>query len=126
MVRRLSVWVLAFVIVGAPVATAVCQVMCETHQNHDMEAMSGHHAHHSRAVESTIVGAVIRLPHACEHPFDEIVAVQQALQVLSAPVLVAVPPSFVSLVDVAILATQSSTIEHSPPGTVALIAQLRV
>ena len=124
MVRRLSAWVLASVLVGTPVATAVCGVVCQTHQTHEMGAMA-EHAHHSHGGVQTTVATVMSGPHGCEHPFTGLVAVQQVLQALTAPALAAVQP-FVPSPDAAVLVAQSSDIEHSPPGSLALIAQLRV
>jgi hypothetical protein len=86
--------------------------------------MAGH-AHHSHGGAHTTVATVMSGPQACEHPSTGLVAVQQALQGLAAPALVAVQ-TFVPPADVAVLTAQSSDIEHSPPGSFALIAQLRV
>ena len=124
MIRRLSAWVLASVIVGAPVATAVCGVVCQTHQTHETGAMSGH-AHHSHGGVDTTVATVMSGSHGCEHPSTVLVAVQQVLPGLSAPTLVAVE-SFVPSPDVAVIVARSSDIEHSPPDSFALTAQLRV
>jgi len=124
MVRSLFAWVLAFVIAGAPVATAVCGVVCQTHQTHEMGAMAGH-AHHTHGGVETTAATVASGPHGCDHPSTGLVAVQQVLQGLTAPALVAVQ-TFVPPPDVAVLAARSSDIEHSPPGSFALIAQLRV
>ena len=125
MFRLLSACVLAVVIVGAPVATAVCQVVCETHQTHEMAAMA-EHAHHSHVMADMTVLTAMSVPNACAHPPSDSLAVEQAVRALTAPVLVAVQLSFVPPTDVAALATQSSDIEPSPPGALALIAQLRV
>jgi hypothetical protein len=124
MVRPLSAWVLAFVILGAPVATAVCGVVCQTHQTHEMGAMAGH-AHHSHGGVHTTVATMMSGPHACEHPSQGLVAIQQALQGLAAPALAA-PQPFIPSPDNSVLVARSSDIEHSPPGSLALIAQLRV
>jgi hypothetical protein len=124
MVRRLSAWVVAFVIVGAPLATAVCGVVCQTHKTHEMGAMSGH-AHHSHGSVEATAATVMSGPHGCDHPSTGLVAVQQVLQGLAAPALIAVQ-TFVPPPDVAVLTARSSDIEHSPPGSFALIAQLRV
>jgi|RhiMethySRZTD1v2_1073278.scaffolds.fasta_scaffold34667_5 hypothetical protein len=125
MVRRLSAWVLAFVIVGAPATTAVCGVVCQTHQTHAMSAMAGH-AHHSHGGVHTTLATLMSGPHGCEHASTVLVAaIQQILQGLAAPALAAVQPSVPPL-DAAVLVARSSDIEHSPPGSLALIAQLRV
>ena len=124
MVRRLSAWVLASVLLGAPVTNAVCGVACETHQTHEMGAMAGH-AHHSHSGVHTTVATLMSGPRACEHASTDVVAVQQVLQGLAAPALAAVQP-FVLPADLCVLVARSSGIEHSPPGSFALIAQLRV
>jgi hypothetical protein len=89
-----------------------------------MGAMSGH-AHHSHGGVEATAATVTRGPHGCDHPSTGLVAVQQVLQGLAAPALVTVH-SFVPPPDVAVLTAWSSDIEHSPPGVLALIAQLRV
>lgn len=125
MVRRVSAFVLACVIVGAPVGTAICQVVCQTHQTHEMGAMAGHLGHQSHGVGDGTAPVVNNDPNTCEHPSDTLVAVQQVLEVFSAPALVTVQ-SFALPGDMAVRAARASRIEHSPPGAVALVAQLRV
>jgi hypothetical protein len=124
MVRRLSAWVLTSVIAGAPVATAGCGVVCQTHQTHEMGAMAGH-AHHSHGGVDTTVATGRSGSHVCEHPSLGLVAVHRLLQGLAAPAIAAVQP-FVPLPDASVLVARSSDIEHSPPGSFALTAQLRV
>jgi hypothetical protein len=124
MVRPLSAWVLASVLVGTPVATALCGVVCQTHQTHEMRAMAGH-AHHSHGGVHTSGATLMSGPYGCEHPSAGLVAVQQVLQGFAAPAIAAVQP-FVPLPDASVLVARSSDIEHSPPGSFALIAQLRV
>ena len=125
MVRRLSAWVLAAVLVGAPVANDVCGLVCQTHQTHEMGAMAGH-AHHSHGGVHTTLATLMSGPHGCEHLSTVLVAaIQQILQGLAAPALAAVQP-FVPPLDAGVLVARSSDIEHSPPGSFALIAQLRV
>ena len=124
MVRRLSALVLALVIVGAPAATAVCGVVCQNHQTHEMGAMAGHE-HHSHGGDQASGATLLSGPHGCEHPSTSLVAVQQVLQALASPALAPVQP-FVPHQDASVLAARSSDVEHSPPGSFALIAQLRV
>jgi len=127
MVRRLSAFVLAFVITGSPVAAIVCQVTCEASEaHHDMAGMT-EHAHHSCALSAPTTGAVVTsVPHVCGHPSDDTVGVQQALQFLDAPALVAIQSFLFLPPDTVAVAARSAHIEQSPPGTAALIAQLRV
>jgi hypothetical protein len=89
-----------------------------------MGAMAGH-AHHSHGGVHTTVATMMSGPHACEHPSQGLVAIQQALQGLAAPALAA-PQPFIPSPDNSVLVARSSDIEHSPPGSLALIAQLRV
>ena len=86
--------------------------------------MAGH-AHHSHGDVHTTGATLKSGPHECDHTSTGAVAVQQVLQGLAAPALAAVQP-FVPPPDVAVLMARPSDIEHSPPGSFALLAQLRV
>ena len=125
MARRLWAFALAFVIIGAPVAATVCQVRCEAHQVHDMAAMVGH-AHHSCAMPVKTDGPTIAgIPHRCGHLSDDPVGVRQALQTVDVPAVVA-QLFFILPPDVGANTSRSPQVDPSPPGTLALIAQLRV
>ena len=124
MVRRLSALVLALVIVGAPLATVVCGVVCQNRQTHEMGAMAGHE-HHSHGGVQTSGATLLSGSHGCAQPSTSLVAVQQVLQELASPAVAAVQP-FVPPADASVLVARSSDIEHSPPGSLAHIAQLRV
>ena len=128
MVRRLSALVLALVLVGSPVAATMCRATCATHQTHDTRAMAGHvHAGHSHAASIlarsgvTFVGA-----QACGHQADGSVAVQRILRGLDVPAIVAVQAAVLPPMPPAGLARQGACVEHSPSGSLALVAQLRV
>jgi hypothetical protein len=125
--RRLWAFVVAFVMIGAPVTTTVCQVMCETAQTHDMAAM-GRHAHHSCAMvtPSPSTVAVNEVPHLCGHSSNDAVGVQQASQSLVAPAVILVQVFSLPRLDGRALGSWSSRIEHSPPGPLFLSTQLRV
>jgi len=88
-----------------------------------MVAMAGHE-HHSHGVPQTSGATLLSGPHGCEHPSTSLVA-EQVLQELISPALAPVQP-FVPHQDASVLAARSSDVEHSPPGSFALIAQLRV
>lgn len=127
MVRRLSAFALALVVFGSPVAATVCQAMCAEHETHDRGVMVGHahHHFHTSSVPSSGGAAAGAATQVCGPQFNDTVAVQRALEGLDAPVLVAVqasfaPPALSSLV------RRSAYIEHSPPGSLALITSLRV
>ena len=128
MVRRLSAFALALVILGAPVAAAVCQAMCAEQETHDMRAMAGHvHHHHSQtssvpSPEGATAGASAQV---CGPQFNATLAVQRALEGLDAPALVAVQASFVPPA-LPSLVRRSAYVEHSPAGSLALITPLRV
>jgi hypothetical protein len=128
MVRRLSALALALVMVSAPVAAAVCQATCATHQAHDMSAMAGHvHAHHSQAASAPArPGLPVVAPEVCGHQSDATVAVQRIVRALDAPAVLAVQASWLPPLAAAGVSTRGTGVEHSPPGSFALITQLRV
>ena len=124
MARRLWAFVLALVVVGAPVAATVCQATCESH---DTDAMAGHGHHHSCPPSTPGAGiAMSTVPHTCGHQSDDTVAVQQILQLLTAPALVAGPAFSFPPADTVAVAARTIDIEQSPPGLLALITPLRV
>jgi hypothetical protein len=124
--RRLWSPIVAFLVIGAPVATTLCQLTCAAYQMHDTATMPGH-AHHSCGSPIPSSGAAMTdVPHVCGHPSDDTVGVQRALQTVDASAVIAVQPSFVFPADIVAVVTGAAHVEHSPPGTFALIVQLRV
>ena len=125
MVRRLSAFVLALLIGVGPVASALCQAACQPSLGGDAPgAMAGHAGHHAHAPADTTVPAFTGVPRPCDHPSGNLIAIRQIFPNLIAPVLVA-HLSFVPPRD-SVFAARVYPFEHSPPGSVALIAQLRV
>jgi hypothetical protein len=123
MARRFPALALAVVIVGAPIAATVCQMMCASSE---MEAMAGHGHQHSCSSSAPTVGTVVNVaPRACGHRPDDTFGVQQALQLLTAPAIVVVHGSLLQPVESATVA-RAVDIEHSPPGISALRTPLRV
>lgn len=126
MARFLWAFALTFVIVGAPVATVVCHVTCETHRAHDIDNAGGH-AHHSCVSPPTTAAATVNaVPHDCGHPPGDSIGVRQSVHVLDAPSAVAVQVSLRLPVRLIALAVPPRYVEHSPPGTFDLITPLRV
>lgn len=128
MVRRLSAFALALVILGAPVAATVCQARCAEPKTPDMSGTVGHvHHHHSftSSVPSPRGAAAGAAAPLCGPRFGDTTAVPRSLEGLDAPALVAVPPSLAPPV-LSSLVLRSACVEHSPPGSLALVTQLRV
>jgi hypothetical protein len=132
MLRRLCALALATAIVGAPVAAAVCQVMCTARDSESVATamampMAGHVHHHASPSPPPTDGLRITPgPQICGHPFEYAVGLEQALQTLTAPALLSADVFFLAgPIDTAFF-TQTHTIQHSPPGALALATQLRV
>ena len=135
MFRRLWAFTVALVIAGAPVAAVLCQVTCESHDAEAMAPavtmtmpMAGHAHHHSSVPPAPISGVTMTaVPRACDYPADAAIGVlQQTLQMLTAPALVSADVfSLAGLLDRP-LPVHAHTAHHSPPGALALPAQLRV
>jgi hypothetical protein len=125
MLQRLTAFVLASVLIGAPAATVVCQIACQAHPRHETGAMASHAGHHSHHVPDSAGAAVTTGQHLCDHASATLVAVQQAEQLLDAPALVPVQ-SFPVPRDPGVVAQREFADEHSPPGSHALIGQLRI
>jgi hypothetical protein len=125
MARSLWAFALTLVIVGAPVATVVCHVTCETHRAHDIDNAGGH-AHHSCVSRPTTAAVTVTaVPHDCGHPPANNIGVRQSVHVLDAPTTV-VQVSLRLPERLIVLAMPSRYVEHSPPGTFDLITPLRV
>lgn len=135
MVRRLCALALAAVIVGAPVAAALCQLTCAAHDGEATTASTiappvAGHAHHQHpepaALAATNGSRMTPGPQICGHPFEDAVGLQQTLQVLTAPALVSADVFSLAGPIARALFTHAHTVQHSPPGALALITQLRV
>ena len=122
MARRVAALALALAILGIPVVAIVCQVRCGS-QN-AMPA-AGHAHQHSCPMPAPDSGAVLKAgAHACGHQPGE--ALDQALQLLTIPVLVEPQGGLLPRVDVRDVTPRTSDIEHSPPRLPALTTPLRV
>src|SRR4249919_3120666 len=113
--RGLLTFLLALVIAGAPVATAVCQARCAAHDMDSSMAMSGVE-HHSCHGESSPAGLVVNgLPHGCGHSDEFPASIEQALHVVGAPAIAVDVISFIPPTgDVARVG--SAPIEQGQPG----------
>ena len=122
MSRRVAALAVALAILGVPVAAIVCQVTCGS-QN--AMAAEGHAHQHSCPMPAPDSGAVLKaVAHACGHQPG--VALDQALQLLTIPVLVESQGGLLPRVDVRDVTPRRSDIEHSPPRLPALTTPLRV
>jgi hypothetical protein len=126
MARFLWAFALTFVIVGAPVATVVCHVTCETHRAHDIDNAGGHAHHSCVSTPATAAANVNAAPLDCGHSPGDSIGVRQSVHVLDAPTAVAVQVSLRLPVRLIVLATPTRHVEHSPPGTFDLVTPLRV
>jgi hypothetical protein len=124
MVRRLWAFALVTVVISGPIAAGVCGATCASASE---SALPGQTHHHSCATSGTNLGAAVdAVPHRCGHSPDDPVSVQQALQLLTAPALVILARSLFTPVESAVFATHRHDIDHRPPGTLTLPAQIRV
>lgn len=125
--RCVWAFALALTIAGAPLAATVCVFVCESH---GAGVIGPHSQHHSCAgpADPTMGPAIEAVAHSCDHPSDGVgaLAVQQATQLVNAPALV--PTQAISQPEVCepVPSAHALAIEKSPPGLLALIAQLRV
>lgn len=122
--RRWAAFALTIVVIGGPIAAGMCEAICASASK---SPLPGHAHYHSCAPSATNAGTAINaVPHTCEHSLDDTVGVRQALQLLIPPALLVLDPSLFPSVELAALAPHTPDIVHSPPGTLALSAQLRV
>jgi hypothetical protein len=124
MARRLAALVFALGFAGASVASILCHVTCNVHSIH---ATSGHAHQHSHGSSPQLLGGTMHsATHSCDHLLDDSLAIQQALQSLTTPAVVSVQAFlWPSASDVTVV-ERSNVIDKSPPGLLALTAQLRV
>ena len=121
MSRRVAALVLALAIVGTPAAAILCQLSCASHDT----ATAEHAHHHSCPMSPPSSGADLKaVPHACGHQPGE--ALQQALQLLTMPVLAEHPGSLLPRVDDRGVAQCAAQARSSPPRSLALSSHLRV
>jgi len=123
MAIRLWAAALAFVMTGSPLVTTACQAACAARET--ASAMMGeHHSCHHEAPPSD-APAVNLPPHACGHSDDAPTAIDQSLETLAAPAVVAatfaISPPALDARD-----PSSVRIEPSPPDPLTLNTQLRV
>jgi hypothetical protein len=114
---------LVFVMTGAPVVTTACQAVCAAREGASA-AIGEHHACHHE--EPPANGLAITAPaHRCGHSDDSASAIDQSLQPLATPALVAatfaISPPALDARD-----PSSVRIEPSPPDPLTLNTQLRV
>ena len=119
MLRRCLAFALTAVILGAPVATAVCQAMCAT-----TEATTA--AHHSCHGDAPATGIALTAPaHSCGHTDQLPPGRDQAREDLASPP--AIVPASPILLTVAVVARPAlPRPEYSPPLFVSLAAPLRL
>ena len=123
MSRRIAALAVVLAIFGIPVTATVCQITCASQGK---TAVEGNASHHSCPLPEPTSGAGLNaVPHACGHQAGE--ALEQALQLLTVPVLVESRASLVPRVHDSHASQSAADIQHSPPRLLlALTSQLRV
>jgi hypothetical protein len=122
MSRRFAALAVVLALAGAPVVATLCQVNCASA---DTAAAEGDAPHHSCPPPSQSSGAGLNaVPHACGHQPGE--AFDQALQLLTIPVLVEPQGALLPRVDDRGVTQRAADIQYSPPRPLALTSQLRV
>lgn len=123
MARRLCGFALAVVILGAPLAPAICGVTCASHDMPGMASPSEHHACH----ESSSGGATaVPVPHPCGHDSDGTIAPQELLRLLVSIGVIDTPVAVVEPIDIVVIGSRATPVESSPPPRLAAITPLRV
>jgi len=122
MLLRLSAFALALAMMAVPVAATMCQAVCASD---DAQAMRGHEHHHACQASAPAGVAITAVPHSCLQVSRDTVGIEQGLQSADSPLSVLEhlsslrpngPDHFVP----------ANGLLHGPPGTHALITQLRV
>jgi hypothetical protein len=122
MSRRIAALAVVLAIFGIPVTATVCQITCAAQ---DKTAVEGNASHHSCPLPEPTSGAGLNaVPHACGHQPGQ--ALDQALQQLTAPILVESHTSLLPRVDARRISQCAADIQHSPRRPLDLISQLRV
>jgi len=120
---RLWAAALALVLTGSPMVTTACQAACAARET--ASAMMGeHHSCHHEAPSSD-APAINTTAHACGHADEAPTAIDQSLETLAAPAVVAatfaISPPALDAWD-----PSSVRIEPSPPDPLTLKTQLRI
>ena len=122
MASRLVVFVLAFAIVGAPVAADVCHVRCAPRAADATGEQADHHAC-APSVPADAPG-VSAVPHACGHQSGDTVGVEQALHGPAAP---SGPVALQAVVTIDIVTVRALVLDTARrPGPPHSSVQLRV
>ena len=122
MVARLIAIAVAFVVIGAPVVTTVCEGLCAA-RDHEAGTTGPHHSCHQQASTSNDTG-VTSAAHICGHSDDAASAVGQALWLLAAPALVVESLMFAPSSPGAPVIEGGS--DHGPPIVSPRSTQLRI
>jgi len=123
MAIRLWAAALAFVMTGSPVVTTACQAACAARET--ASAMIGEHHSCHHEMPPSDAPAVATTAHACGHADEAPTAIDQSLEMLAAPAVVA---ATFALSPPALDARDPSSvrIEPSPPDPLTLNTQLRL
>ena len=126
MSRRFLALALSVVILGAPVATAVCQATCASSDAADATMGTGAAEHHSCHGEAPTSGtALTASAHPCGHADESPQGRDRGREELAAPAAIVPAATFVAPpVDVSPLVPRR--VESSPPSFVSLSAPLRL
>jgi len=120
MSRRFAALAVVLALAGAPIVATVCQVNCAS-----LEQTAAEGRHHSCPMPSPSSEAgLTAVPHACGHQPGE--ALDQALQLLTIPVLVEPQGALLVRVGDRGVSKRAADIQYSPPRPLALSSQLRV
>lgn len=137
--QRLLAFVLAFVVVGAPVASDVCQATCARHPGHSSHNESASHRHHvasgaehsahhhealTESPASTNSLAMIPVPHVCDHVDAVMPASRESMQASAFSVV----PAAAGVVPVVVRELPPTDVDsrHGPPGLARSIVPLRI
>jgi hypothetical protein len=122
MVRRIGALAVVLALAGAPVVATVCQMNCASRET---TAAEGHSHQHSCPMPSPDSETALKaVPHACGHQPGE--ALDQALQLLTIPVLVEPQGALLPRVDDRDVTLRIADVQYSPPRPLARTSQLRV
>jgi hypothetical protein len=124
MLVRVVAAALAFVITGGPALTFACQATCTERET--AAVPSGSHQQHSCHTATSSKGvALVGVPHICGHSGTDEVGTNQSAKTFATPALAAIEIAFAAPIPEAI-PTSFARAEHSPPGSVSQINQLRI
>ena len=126
MTVRLLPVALAFAIAGAPIAMTMCEAACASRP---VDAVHGGHGEHHSCHEgaSSNQREIAALPHGCGHSDgDDQLGTDNATKAFTPPIVLASGVTFVAPTLDASAASDARAVTHSPPGPLALPAQLRI